>query len=471
MGKRFAFCIAVIALAGCGGAQQSAGTIPQGPAIATHAEPPGSQGDASGHYLSRAGRAAPSTQLPFTDLFNFGGTNGSDPQGGLIFDASGALYGTTSEGGIYNRGAVFKLTPTGSGYAESVLYSFKGGANFKGATDGEQPLAGLIFDKQGALYGTTIFGGYGYGGTVFKLTPSGSGYTESVLYRFCQNSGCQDGRNPEGSLLLGKDGALYGTTASGGASGGVTFCWESFQGCGTVFKLTPSGSGYIESVLYSFCDVNGYCPGGVAPVAGLVFGKDGALYGTTSVSCAGLDEWCGTVFKLKRSGSRYTATTLYNCANGGYCNFLLAGVIFDKTGALWGTAFTGGGEYPTSLGSVFKLTPSGSGYTESFVYKFKGGTDGSNPRAGLTLGKDGVIYGTTEGGGSTLSSSRADGSGTVFKLTPSGSSYNESVIHRFVGLIGCCPMSGLIFDKGKTALYGTAGGGAAGYGTVFKLTL
>jgi hypothetical protein len=213
------------------------------------------------------------------------------------------------------------------------------------------------------------------------LTPSGSGYTESVLYNFCANSNCTDGANPIGSLVFGKDGALYGATSTGGLLEGKTFCpFEDAIGCGTVFKLTPSGSGYTETVLYSFCATT--CADGAYPNGNLVFGKDGALYGTTSKSCLAQNHDCGTVFKLKRSGSQYSETTLYDFAKGGYGDGLSSGVIFDKEGALWGTAFFGGGEYTSGLGSVFKLTRSGSGYTQSFVYAFKGGSDVKSKRGG-----------------------------------------------------------------------------------------
>jgi len=448
-------------LSGCGGSQsQSAtpNTIPQGSMAVTHAETTASRGDTSEPFLSRTG-AVPNGRLPYTDLYNFDRGNGAEPQSGVIIDKTGGIYGTTEHGGTDDLGTVFKLTPSGSSYTENFVYDFKGGL-----LDGEYPSGGVILDGNGALYGTTDRGGeHGYG-TVFKLTPSGSGYAESVLYSFCANSNCTDGANPRGSLVFGKDGALYGATATGGE--GVAGCWSSLKGCGTIFRLMPSGSGYTETVLYSFCATN--CADGAFPNGGLVFGKDGALYGTTSKSCIGQNHDCGTVFKLKRSGLRYSETTLYNFAKGGYGNFLVAGVIFDKEGALWGTAFYGGGEYDISLGSVFKLTRSGSGYSQSFVYKFKGGSDGSYPYGGLVLGKHGMLYGTTAEGGHGNSTSGTFG--TVFTLTPSGSSYRHRVIHRFTSRQGTNPQGGLIFDK-LGALYGTAAWrGNGGWGTVFKLS-
>ena len=160
-------------------------------------------------------------------------------------------------------------------------------------------------------------------------------------------------------------------------------------GCGTVFKLTPSGASYIETVLYAFCTAT--CDSGAFPSAGLVFGKDGALYGTTPIDvdqCLDfhLYDYCGTVFKLTRSGSRYTETTIYtfcakaSCEDGADPS---AALIFDKQGALWGTTFYGG---TSNLGTVFKLTPSGSGYTESVLHSFTGGSDGAYPYAGADFG-------------------------------------------------------------------------------------
>lgn len=201
-------------------------------------------------------------------LYSFtGAPDGAFPYAGLILDDKGALYGTTGSGGKKNDGTVFKLTPSRSGYTESILYSF---CHARHCSDGEDPDASLIFDKKGALYGTTDGGGSPAGdGTVFKLTPSGSGYTESVLYRFCKRSGCGDDSNPLAGLIFDKNGALYGTTEFGGGS---YDCYYGKPGCGTVFKLTPSGSGYIESVLYRFSRKSP-CRDGALPVAGLIFGK------------------------------------------------------------------------------------------------------------------------------------------------------------------------------------------------------
>lgn len=370
------------------------------------------------------------------------------PMSDLVFDNKGALYGTFyfSSAHLGDGGGVFKVQPAGSKYSESTLYGFGGG------NDGRNPAAGLIFDKQGALYGTTTAGG-GYGGgcgigcgTVFKLKPTRSRYSESILYRF---TGTPDGADPVAGLILDDKGALYGTTAGGG-----------YYGSGTVFKLTPSGSGYSESVLYSFEGGND----GAQPNAGLIFDKKRALYGTTS---RGGSYGAGTVFKLAPSGSGYSESILYRFESGNDGARSAAGLIFDKSGALYSTTAAGGHD---GFGTVFKLSPLGSSeYRENILLSFSGRKDGKEPRAALILDKRGALYGTTSRGGRY-------GFGTAFKLTPAGSgysqTYSESVLHSFNFDNGAWPQAGLV--RGATgALFGTTSrGGDHGYGgvgTVFEL--
>ena len=201
-----------------------------------------------------------------TTLHSFiGPRDGANPLAGLTSDAAGNLYGTTSEGGGTTCagdgtgcGTVFKLTPTGDGtYAETVLYRFSGG------TDGATPLAGLIVDAAGNLYGTTQYGGGvcgGWGcGTVFRLTPNANGtYSETVLYKFTAGT---DGERPyTGVLVADAAGNLYGTTVAGG---GGSCAWALT--CGTVFKLSPNANGgYGETVIYRFAGRSD----GATPLAG-----------------------------------------------------------------------------------------------------------------------------------------------------------------------------------------------------------
>jgi uncharacterized repeat protein (TIGR03803 family) len=364
--------------------------------------------------------------------------DGSYPEAGLVFDEYGALYGTTSEGGA-GYGTVFKLTPpaaSGGPWTETVLYAFAGGI------DGSHPAAGLIFDKQGALYGTTSEGGYygttGYG-TVFQLTPNPghASWRETQLHRFCfVGYYCTDGKYPLGGLVFGPFGALYGTTSQGGSSGGTDDCGNflTLGGCGVVFQLFP-GAGYF--VIHNFTDgVGTGALYGAFPQSDLIFGKDGALYGTTGggASLNGQLIIAGTAFKLTPPaapyGAAWTSTTVYNFDDG-FCTNCVEGdsefpngLIADADGVLYGTApdVDPTANFPPQ-GSVFKLTRDangGPGYYETILHYFPSAgdtaSDGAKPLAALIFGKDGALYGTTLEGGGTGCIQEA-GCGTVFKIT------------------------------------------------------
>jgi len=369
-----------------------------------------------------------------TVLFSFRvGHDGAYPNAGLIMDQAANLYGTTIKGGSGGSGTVFEVPRDGT---QTRLYSF---CSRKDCSDGAEPSGSLIMDKNGNLYGTTQEGGTSYGGTVFKLTPDG---TETVLYLFCSQVRCTDGAGPVAGLIMDKAGNLYGTTSSGGAS-------ES----GTVFEVAPNGT---ETVLYSFCSVAG-CPDGSGPVAGLITDKAANLYGTTGYGGPGGG---GTVFEVTPNG---TETVLYsfcrqtNCIDGSRPG---AGLIKDKVGNLYGTTESGGAD---GQGTVFKLAPDG---TEAVLYSFANGRDGTNPYAGLVTDKKGNLYGTTEYGGDN-GCVGGQGCGTIFELAPDGT---ETVLHTFKDQPdGANPAAGLIMDS-LGNLYGTTyGGGAYGLGTVFRL--
>jgi uncharacterized repeat protein (TIGR03803 family) len=348
-------------------------------------------------------------------LYSFqAGSDGDAPLAPLIADNSGALYGTTIFGGTPNCfggcGTVFKLTPMGLSYSETILYSFQGGM------DGAGPAAALLPDSAGDLFGTTEYGGGSSSlGSVFELMPSGSGYTERILYRFLGGS---DGLAPLSALIADPaTGVLYGTTLLGG---GATACGS---GCGTIYKLTPSGSGYTESVVYAFqSGADGATPGGALLMTGLsTFYGTAATGGNTSCGSAPINIGCGTVFKLTRSGSSYTFKVIYGFQSGTDAANPFATIIKDSSGAFYDTTQNGGSQ---NLGAVFKLTPSKTGYVESILHNFTGGSDGSLPLAGLLL-RAGALYGTAQHGGG------ARDSGIVFSLTPSGSTYTEHILHQF----------------------------------------
>lgn len=267
-------------------------------------------------------------------LHSFAGEpDGSYPTGVLLRDAVGNLYGVAS-GGAYNQGAVFELSSDGN---ETVLYSFTGG------TDGGSPNGGLVQDAAGNLYGATYYGGTLYDGTVFELNSTGQ---ESVLHAF---SGPPDGSGPEGPLTWGLDGNLYGVTNTGGVASCI------FGGCGTVFKVSLTGE---ERVIYKFV---GGLSDGAAPTGGLIADGGGNLYGTTFTGGIApcFSYGCGTVFKLNRSGQE---TVIHFFAGPPDGEDAQAGLVRDQKGNLYGTTLFGGDascptyHYP-GCGIVFELSP------------------------------------------------------------------------------------------------------------------
>jgi uncharacterized repeat protein (TIGR03803 family) len=340
-----------------------------------------------------------------------------------VLDTTGNLYGTTNYGGAYGLGTVFELTPSGT---ETVLHSFD-----VNGMDGAYPEAGPVLYR-GNLYGTTVEGGtYNIDGTVFELKHTTKGWKEKILHSF---GAAGDGSQPYCVLTVDTaTGNLYGTTNAGG-----TYSY------GTVFKLTPSGT---ETVLWSF----GNGTDGAHPVAGVVRDTAGNLYGTTEY---GGDYGYGTVFELTPSG---TERVLWSFGNGTDGAHPLARLVIYK-GNLYGTTVDGGiyGD-----GTVFEVTLSG---TEKIRHTFDNNDiDGFHPHAGLTI-YQGNFYGTTASGGGIASAA-----GTVFEMTPSGTTY--SILHTFGGdPDGAFPYGGVAFDKSGN-LYGTtSSGGTNGFGTVYKMT-
>ena len=390
-------------------------------------------------------------------LHSFGsGVDGAAPQAALTFDAAGNLYGTTWMGGAYGHGTVFELTPqAGGGWTEQVLHSFGNG------TDGVGPEFSLILDKNGNLYGTTSGGGaYGYG-TVFELTRSphaaGGGWTEKVLHSFAFGT---DGAEPSDGLTFDAAGNLYGTTSMGGA-----------YDYGMLFELTPTGEGWTEQVLHNF---NNDGADGAYPDASLIFDAAGNLYGTTLMggtyyNCQpGTPVGCGTVFELTpQADGSWVEHVLHSFGYGGDGALPTVGLVFDAAGNLYGTTEKGG---PGNNGTVFELTRSphaaGGSWTEKVLHSFGDGTDGAHPQTGLTFDAAGNLYGTTSMGG-------AYGYGTMFELTPTGEGWTEQVLHNFNndGADGVFPEASLIIDAAGN-LYGTTvNGGTYGYpgGTAFEI--
>lgn len=347
-------------------------------------------------------------------LHTFKGTDGAEPNfDSLIFDASGNLYGTTVWGGnlsdcpISGCGVVFELMPQSNGiWNEKVLYAFKGGS------DGGNPVAGLIFDSVGNLYGTASQG------VLFRLAPtSGGKWHFKVLHAF---TGGSDGANPEGSLIFDRSGNLYGTTAGGGST-------NCSYGCGVVFELLPGLHGkWHEKVLHAFSGGRD----GANPYSSLVFDARGHLYGTAAFGgnledCYG--GGCGLVFELSpNSSGKWEEKVLYAFTGKRDGQFPVSRLISDPTGNLFGTArdggnfngCTGGG---AGCGVVFELSRTcDGGWKDRVLHVFTGGKDGGNPWAGLIFGASGNLYGTTIAGGDlfTPCGDGDEGCGVVFEITP-----------------------------------------------------
>jgi len=393
-----------------------------------------------------------------TTLHSFTGYpfDGAGLDSAVARGSDGNYYGTTGAGGdnCYPSGCgtVFKITPGGT---ETTLYSFCSQYN---CVDGIDPYGALVQAPDGNFYGTTSSGGSGAddAGTVFKITPTG---TLTTLYSFCSQPNCADGRYP-GGVVMATDGNFYGVTGGGGSSS----CTD--DGCGTIFKITPSGT---LTTIYTFCS-QGNCPNGYGP-DGLIQATDGNFYGATGYggasgnNCDGFG--CGTIFKFTPSG---TLTTLYSfctqtgCPDGQFPNGHL---VQGSDGNFYGTTSAGGIDscFPNGCGTIFKITPTG---TLNTLYSFcsqPNCADGRNPMAPPVQGADGNFYGTTYTGG-------ANYSGTIYKITPSGA---LTTLYSFCHTSGCpdglFPASGLVPAPGGT-FYGTTDeGGTSNDGTVFRLTL
>jgi uncharacterized repeat protein (TIGR03803 family) len=303
---------------------------------------------------------------------------GNDPSGGVVMDSAGNFYGTTQTGGTNpNGGTVFKISPKG---VLTVLYNF---CSLSDCTDGQFPLAGVILDASGNLYGTTWDGGTNDNGTVYKISSDG---TETVLYSF--GNGASDGKYPQSNLVMDKSGNLYGTTTYGGLGSANT-------GDGTVFEISASG---VYSILYDF-GAKGKIDG-LNPAAGLTLNAQGHLYGTTAYGGANAH---GTIFELIPGASGWKETILYSFvqSNG---SIPMAGVTIDNKGNIYATASEGGSG---NWGSVIELSRSG---TATILYNFTGMPDAGGPESNVVLDSAGNLYGATSGGG-------AAGRGAIYKIT------------------------------------------------------
>jgi uncharacterized repeat protein (TIGR03803 family) len=406
-------------------------------------------------------------------LHSFTTGDGQYPQAGLTMDAAGNLYGTTANGGVNGFGTVFQLTPNESktAWTETVLHHFCSERQGFDCLDGKNPLASLIMDAAGSLYGTTASGGASAdAGVLFRLTPNETrtAWTHTVLHTFCSvdlpRHPCADGQVPYGSLTMDPGGNLYGTTYYGG-----------IHGRGAVFQLTPDETGTVwtETLLHSFCSASsrrGVCRDGQNPVAGLVRDAGGNLYGTTN---SGGEQNAGVVFRLtppSPSGPEWTKAILHSfcseaCLDGAIPN---AGLIVDSTGSLYGAA-AGGGLY--GLGTVFRLRPDETKtvWTHDVLHSFCAEgfpcSNGMNPLAALTIDANGNLYGTAQGGTRNNRPQVAyNGHGVLFQLTPDETQtvWTRTVLHSFCSnsvenrcLDGLMPEQSSLTMDAEGNLYGT----------------
>jgi uncharacterized repeat protein (TIGR03803 family) len=409
----------------------------------------------------------------FNTLFTFDGTNGYKPVT-LIQNTQGKLVGNSADGGRYmegtvlhGAGTVFTLTLSGN---EGILYNF---CSISLCLDGADPGAPLVQAPNGNYYGTTAFGGagttcsltdgvkilHGGCGTIYQISPSG---TLTTLYTFvCSQTGsCPGGWDPTGPLVLGHDGNFYGATYYGGSGS----C-GALNGCGTIFKVTPTGQ---FTTLYNFCTVQPCNDGGI-PFFGVVVGTNGYLYGVSEPEAAHAN---GTFFVITPAG-QFRILHEFTKAEGTDPISLIAG----NDGNFYGTTAYGG---PAGGGTVFKFTPSGK---LSVLYNFcspANCADGNEPISPLIQGSDGNFYGTTILGGANSNTTCGFGSvrgcGTLYQVTPSG---QFAVLHNFCSEANCADGigGGEVMQATNGMFYGTstygglAGGCENGCGTIFSLDI
>ncbi len=398
--------------------------------------------------------AQPALAQTFTVLHTFtGGADGGNPFAGLTMGGPGLFYGTAENGGTHQDGVVFKLVHRGSGWTLNPLYEFQGG------NDGLDPLGPITIGPNGALYGTTQYGGgRNTTGTVFELQPPATEcrtsmcyWSETILHSF--HGGPNDGGYPfYTKLIFDQAGNIYGTTELGGA-----------YGVGTVFELSPSDRRWTLSLLHSFSEngIDGY-----EPLVGVIFDPAGNLYGATWLGGNSGGEGGGTVFQLSPSGGTWTENILYDFpldSLGGPSE--PGALIMGQSGNLYGATAQGG---DGSNGTVFELTPSGGSWVYSLLYNFANDCF-TNP---VTLDTAGNLYGTCVIGGRY-------GYGLVFKLTNSGGSWTYTDLHDFIGgSEGGIPFGALTLDAsgnvyGTTSVYGNLYGcteTGPGCGTVWEIT-
>jgi uncharacterized repeat protein (TIGR03803 family) len=375
-------------------------------------------------------------------VYSFGGGDGVYLDTELVRDGSGNLYGTSVEGGDFQSGNVFQLTPTRTGWTLNVLYSFTSGR------DGGEPYKGVTLDGHGNLYGTTVTGGSGGCeggcGVVYKLTHAHGRWKESVIYSF---TGRSDGSGPGSPVVFDKQGNLFGTAPVGGA-----------KALGTIYELRPKKDGTWKlQVVHTFTGGN---DGAGGSAGRLLFDNQGNIYG---VATSGGAYGSGTAYQLSPGQhGKWKLKTLYAFKGQPDAGFPYGGLIRDSAGNLYGTTYYDG---KNDIGAVYELSPAGGKWKERVLHSFADGSDGSESLSTLVADAAGNLYGTTIKGGD----SGCD-CGTIFKVAVGAKgSRKVSVVHRFKGAPdGAYLYAGLVSGSAGQFYGITLQGGSANIGTIFK---
>jgi uncharacterized repeat protein (TIGR03803 family) len=388
--------------------------------------------------LPHDARAASSTQV----IYSFAGDeDGEYTDTDLVVDAAGNLYGSSVLGGDFGGGTVFQLSPSGSGWTHTVLYSFTGGL------DGGEPYKGVTLDAEGNLIGTAVTGGNGPCeggcGVIYKLTNNGGVWTQTVIHNFTG----QDGAGPGAGVTFDKHGSFYGMVPIGGTSG-----------LGAIYQMQPQQDGtYKFRIIHSFTGGN---DGSSGSAGRMILDAAGNLYG---VATTGGTNGKGTVFKLSHTqNGNWSFKTLYTFKGQPDAGFPYGGLLADGKGNLYGTTYWDGAN---NLGSVYQLAHQAGGtWKERVLYSFKGGSDGNGSISNLVADKAGNLYGTTSEGGAGCSC------GLIFKLTPgTGGKWTESVAYRFNGAPDAgFAYNGMVKDANGNFFGATVHGGTGDEGSIYQ---
>jgi uncharacterized repeat protein (TIGR03803 family) len=371
-------------------------------------------------------------------VYSFGGGDGQYFDTELAMDKAGNLYGTSVEGGNFQAGNVFQLTPTRNGWTLTVLYSFTG------RLDGAQPYKGVTVDSYGDLYGTAVTGGIGGCeggcGVVYKLSHAHGSWNQSVIYSF---TGGSDGSGPGSPVVSDKQGNLFGTTPVGGANG-----------LGTIYELKEQKDGTWKlAVIHTF---TGGSDGAGGSAGRLLFDDKGNIFG---VATSGGAHGSGTAYQLSPAQhGKWKLKTLYAFRGQPDAGFPYGGMIRDSAGNLFGTTYYDG---KNDIGAIYELSQAGGKWKERVLHSFAGGSDGKQSISTMVSDAAGNLYGTTIAGGSGCDC------GTIFKVAKG--SRKVSVMHRFRGAPdGAILYAGMVPDSAGRFYGITLQGGSANIGTIFK---